>query len=523
MRPRDFLKPKLLAILGLIAAIALVLGWRWLGSSPNVTSAAPPPGDRPVSSLVSTDSDSQSPTNPGEFADRLRSALSIADFEARLKAVSRLVELWLKVDPSGLIKFWDALEVRQESDALGVLAMALRDALTRIDASMAGSDPILLLVQRLVSHLAGTDPRAALSWARQWLADDARESSLVSVARGMARSDIAASLEVAASILSPLRRSQAYAAVATIWASRDSAAAVAWAAGLTNPSERAQSLNATLLVAARQNPAEAAKTLSLQAAALEADYSQRRTEELAKLGVDEAELANDPESFREMVAAGNITPPTSPDSELMAASGKVIGARLAAAGIPEAMAWADSLASNYLRLTSLSGVVEGWARLDPVAALDFVDLHHSANSDMHTSVYQAWASTDPRAAAEAATRIDDGPFRGSILGMVFKTWAAAGQIDDATAYFRQLPPSPSSDSAGYSLATALSFDHPESAWDIARTIGDETLQMRALRAAYSTLLVRDPDRARALLQNAKLPAASTQRLAQMLGAVVGPQ
>ena len=169
----------------------------------------------------------------------IEEAMKIGDANLRKKVIEGIVDRWLKEDIQGFTKYWAALEVHGADDKLAMLALALQGSLTKLDETRAASDEIYIVVQRLISYLASSDPELALQWAKKWLLDDAQEHALVAVARNMARTDVNHALAIIADMKSPVRRGQAVAAVAIIWASRDLNAALAWAGGLPNTIERA--------------------------------------------------------------------------------------------------------------------------------------------------------------------------------------------------------------------------------------------------------------------------------------------
>lgn len=451
----------------------------------------------------------------------LNSVMTVRDPALQQAVVTSIIDRWLLVEPAGFIKYLNAMQVSGDHDSLAVVALALQDSLTRLTVESAGSDEILVVVQRLISYLASTDPAKALEWARRFLLDDTLDSAVVSIARGMSRTDVGEALRIAGSIQSPLRRSQAFAAVGTVWAASNPVAALGWAVSLKNHGERALTINSVLLVTASQNPPAAARSLSDQAKRINDQYVQERAAQLAAAGITEADLANDPDSFREMLEAGTIPPPSSPDIELLATASKVIGSKLASGDPAAALDWAQALDGDFLKLTSLSGVLEGWAKTDPAAALAFVSQNHPANGDLLDSVYRAWAAADPRAAATATRQIEDPNRRQAALENVVKVWAIRGDPDETAGFLSQLPASENTDAASCALATAISFNQPERAWQIAQSITAEATQYRALKSAFSVLVTRDPEAAGQLLATSNLPARTTELLTGVLKAVTG--
>lgn len=446
-------------------------------------------------------------------------ALAVADPELRHAILTRLTQRWLEADARGFVGFLTALEIRGSPTELAVLTDALRDSLTLLSPEVAASDDVRLVVQRLISILVATDPEGALAWARLWLVEDSLETAMVSITRNLARTDVGASLALAAEIRSSLRRGQAYAALAGVWAEADFGAAFAWASNLPDHSERAMSLNSVLLAMARSDPDLAADALRAQVASINETYALERARELAAKGISEADLAADPAAYHEMVAAGAIPSPLSPDAELLAIAGKVIGIHLAAEDPLAAIAWAESLQGDYLKLTAISGVLEGWARKDPAGAVRYLLDHHPANNDLVSSLYRAWAATDPAAAAEGTRLLADQGRREVALANVVTLWGATGDAAAAVAYVNSMPASAKTDAIYYALASAISTKSPLDAWQAATRITDQSAQYRALKSAFAVMVTHNPTQAAKLLKSTELPAVVSARLGELLAAV----
>jgi hypothetical protein len=489
--------------------------------APGLDSASPP-GTAPAPQPMDLDSWKTRIAQAEDLSALMKEALLIADADLKQAVVASLIDRWLLVDAKGFIKFINALEVGGDRASLAVMALALQESLTRLSPETAGSDEILTVVQRLISWLASTDPIKALEWAQRYLLEDTLDQALVTIARGLTRSDVPAAIRIAEGIQSPLRRSQAMAAVGTGWAARNPTEALKWVVSLKNHAERALALNAVLLVTAGRDLPVAARSLSGEARFINEQYVRDRAARMAAAGVTEADLANDPESYREMLESGAIPPPSSPDIELLAGAGRVIASKLASDSAAEGVRWAEALEGDYLKLTSLSGALDSWGKTDPEAALAFVSQNYPANNDLHTSVYRAWATADPRAAAEAAQQIGDPYRRTVVMENVIKVWAAAGEANAAADFLGTLPVSPSTDAASSALAAALSHQQPERAWQIARGISNESAQYRAHKSAFAVLVTRDPDAAGQLLHATTLPAQTRQLLSDMLSAVHAP-
>lgn len=461
--------------------------------------------------------------DPEGFRNLMEEALKISDSELRIRVVTALVDRWLAEDPSGFTKYWAALEVHGQMNKLAIVALALEDSLTRLTPEQAASDEIFVVLQRLISYLAANNPDKALEWAKKWLVDDALEQALVSTARSFAHKDIEKALKVIEEMKSPLRRSQAIATVAGIWAAQDAKAAATWAQGLPNVIERAMAMNSVLMAMAQNDVSGSANDLRDTANSINEQYLNDRKAELEKLGMTEADMAEDSESYKKMLADGAVPPPYSPDVEMMGDAGKIIGAKLAEGDIAGALDYAESLDSDYLKLKTLSGILEGWAKTDPAAAAAYLNSHFGSNVDLYTSLYSSWASQNYQAAAQGTALISDPVARQSALESVLYQWGAKGDYNSMIDYVSTLPSSEFTDSVKAKAVSAISTTSAQQAWNIAMSIADEATQLRALRQAFSSMVIENPTQASAALASVQgnLPTRSSSTLNDMLQAVVG--
>lgn len=461
-------------------------------------------------------------THVSDFRSLIDAAMKISDPEMRNAVVTSIVDRWMLEDSTAFIKYIAALQVNGADESMAILALALQDSLTKLDPARAASDEVLLIVQRLIDYLAVTDPEMALVWAKKWLLDDTLENAMVAIVRGLAKADITKALAVIDQMKSPLRRSQALATAGAVWAMRDPAAALAWAMKLPLHSERALTLNSVLLAVSQQNLSSAAQALQQQAQQMTDEYKSEREKDLASRGVTAADEANDSETYREMLAAGTLPPPASPDAELLSPSGTAIGKDLAIAnGGPSAVNYAESIENDYLKLKTLSGALAGWATTDPQAALAYAAEKYPGNSDLITSIYSSWASVDSSAAAHGVGLISDPAQRAIALETVVKKWATSGDPFEAASYLETLPPSEASDGTKAALVNAMAQQSPQKAWQIATTITNESAQFRALKDAFANLVIQNPSEANTLLAATSLPTSTSDRLRDMLDAVVG--
>lgn len=456
-----------------------------------------------------------------DFHRLMDEVMKIDDAELRNKVVVGILDRWLLEDVDAFNKYIASLEVKGPPFHLAAVMGALQESLTKLDPERGASDEIFVTLQRLISYLANSDPEKALVWSKKYLLDDTLESSLLAVARGMARTDVPRSLAVIAEIKSPFRRSQALATVGAIWAARDPDAALKWATGLEYTSERALTLNSVLMAIAQNDPKSAASTLKEQAQIIADQYAKERSEQLAAAGKTEADFANDPESYNDGVEAGVIAAPTSPDLELLENAAKLIAEKIAGGDPAGAIVLAESLPGEYLKLKTITGVLEGWAKSDPQAAFAYANKNYPDNSDLVKTLYGSWAATDWVAAANGISLIADPAKRSSAIESVITAAAKGNSATDIVSYVNQLPPSENTDGVKYAAATAICERSPQQAWDIAKGISGESARYRALKGAFSYLVIANPGNAENLLTSSNLSSDTSQKLKDMLDAVVG--
>ncbi len=457
-----------------------------------------------------------------DFRSLMEQAMKIEDADLRNAVVVTILDRWMKEDAAAFISYMSALEVHGKDADLATLARALQESLTKLDADQAASDEVLVIVQRLINYLASHDPEQALAWAKRFLLDDTLDHALVAVARGFAKTDIARALEIIESMKSSVRRGQALALVGGIWANTDPDAAMKWAMKLGNPGERALALNQVLMVMAAQGlETAAAQELLQQANLLDEQYKKSRAEDLAARGISEADLANDPEAHNEMVESGVLTAPGSPDVEMLELASKAIAAKMAANDPAAAAQFAESIENDYLKHKTTAGVLEGWAKTDPTAAIAYANANYPGDSALMTALFGSWASVNGEAAAAGVSMIADPSLRALALEAAVTTWSARGDTGAIADYLSTLPPAEVSDGTRVALVNAMSQTSPEQAWALAQSISDPKAQYRALKSAFSHLVIESPVQAEALLTSSNLSNDTSGRLQDMLDAVVG--
>lgn len=519
----------LLLVLTAVLAIGL-LTWRpWDRTVAKAAAVAPPASavPRAVSappSMPSTDLESwrqriAAATVTG-FRSLMAEALALADDMLRDAVVRELLAAWLRSDARDFNKYFAGLEVEGKERNLRQLIAALGSVIPSLDPTLRASETIRSLVQRMIAGVVRDDPSLAANWASQWLPEAPREAAMVAVARETARRDPAEALHLVQRLNSPLRRLQGMTAVGRVWGARDPQAALEWAVGLPLATERAMTLNAVLLSVAQDDPGLAAVRLREAEQELSREYRIQRDAGLARLGLDEEALANDPETFRDLLASGAISPPESPDVELMADAGRVIAEKLARTDPAAAAAFADSLQNPFMNRKAKAGTLAGWVAGDPEGALAHFREAHPGNTELIAPLFSTWAGTDPAAAAAVAASLETSAQRVLALDAAIETWAAADPRS-AARHLDALSPAERSDHAVASVVSALSAVQPEEAWTRALGIADPGLRYRSLKSAFAVLVTDRPKAAQALLASASLDPGQAERFGEMLQAVAG--
>jgi hypothetical protein len=457
-------------------------------------------------------------TPVSDFRKLMEDALALPDASLRAAVVRALVEAWIGADIRDFNQYFASLEVLGNEAHLGQLVAALQSVLPTLDPAMANSDAVRALVQRLITHLVKEDPDQAWNWANTWLPEHSREAALVPIAREFARRSPTAGLGVVERMVSPLRRMQAMAAVGNVWAKSNPQAALDWARALPLATERAMTLNAVLLAVAQDNPQLAAINLRESEQTMNDQYRRQREADLAALGLTQIDLVNDPASYEELVASGGISPPESPDVELMADAARVIAEKLAATDPASATALAEAVENPFLNRKTQAGAIAGWAATDPDAALAHLNLEHPGNTELVAALFEVWGETDPTSALASAAQLGTAQERTVARDTAFATWAAEDP-QAAGRYLEALPATERSDAAITAVVQALSPLAPQDAWNQAQTINDPNQRYRALRTAFAVLATDQPEVAQSLLASASLDRQHAERLEEMLRAV----
>lgn len=452
-----------------------------------------------------------------DFLGLVKDAMRIEDPEERETVLAGLFSEWLGTDPIGFGQYVMMLEVKGQKARLDIVAKALAKALETMPTDVASSATVQHQVRRVTMHLARTDPDAAMAWAERWLQGEVQQETMVPIARALADRNPREALNYAGRILSPLRKMQAFAWVAGIWARTDPKAALAWASKFPQPATRAMAMNTVLSAMAQQNPDVAAAELATAEQTMADQYHDKWEADLASMNIREEDLANDPESFREKLEAGEIPPPNSPDVELMADAARLIASKLAVEQPRAGVEWAEGIENDFLRQSAVKGALAGWSASEPAAAAAYAAKNFADNSAMLEIVYETWADESPAAAAKGTSLIENPMLHAKAIETVADAWALTNP-SAAAAWVDSLPASDRTDAVQLAVTSGLATVDPMAAWTRAQSIQDPTLQFRGLKAALTEVVMKQPSSAAALLASANLPGETAARLQYLVGA-----
>ena len=151
-------------------------------------------------------------------------------------------------------------------------------------------------------------------------------------------------------------------------------------------------------------------------------------------------------------------------------------------------------------------ILRGWAKADPLAALDFVAQHGNGRSGS-AAILSTWAGTDPAAAERWAIDHFTGDGANPYLASVIRGIAAT-DIAAATRLAESMPKSRERGDAVISITEALFMQGIDAAMSYPATITDEALRSGFVSAIAERLVEKNPDQAATWL--ASMPQGDTQ-------------
>lgn len=505
------------AVLLAVLAVGLVLfstpdaddGNASAQSTTEVVDARPPERAQSLEDLQARLSEADVESYP----ELMRDLLAMDDAALRDPMLAQLIQNWLDTDMEGLVAFIDEMEVDAGDAYLWErMSGALATALPMVGDEAASNPRLAEIVRRFVEFTATVNPRTALEWTRQWLLDDALESSLAKICGELAKISPEEAILVLEEIRTPARRVESIQGIGAAYAARDPDAAIQWATNLREIGERPYAVDSVMAELATSDPARAAQEIDAFQAFLAADYASHV---MAETGKDPAAaLEGDPADLE------TAPPPSDPRLIILADSNFLIARQWAATSPEEAIAWVAKLPKNRFRDDMAANALAGWARKDPTAALAYFQANERENRAAAKALFESWAASDPVAAAKSIEALESPEQQAPAAEGVAGAWVMRDP-ERAAAWAGALPEGKPRDVANAVIVDGISIDEPEIAWELARRIGDPYQRRTALETSFAGLLGEDPKFAENALKDARLPESESNLLARMLQSATG--
>ena len=213
----------------------------------------------------------------------------------------------------------------------------------------------------------------------------------------------------------------------------------------------------------------------------------------------------------------------------------------------------NDIPKGPLRAKAIKGIAETWAKSDPNAAMQWasnlpekeqnkavlailpemakVAPEDAANqvksliestpkesqSNLSSTVYyvmDSWSKTDPAAAGDWVTSLEEGSAKSSAMGTLASNWYQ--EDSDAVAdWIDNMPQGKNRDSSVSAIANSLRSRDPATAFAWADSIGDDKRRIRELRSLVRTWKNNDPDKALNMVEKTDLSAEERTSLMQL--------
>ncbi len=331
----------------------------------------------------------------------------------RDSAQSTLLARWLDLEPASALQWVIALNATDHRDFLLRETFSLLGANDPVNAlehlaSVQGSVPIKVDSYRheIFRSWAQSDPGAAFQYALGLTLRDDRSSAIGSTLETWATQDPKGAIAALRTMSDQAAREESYLTVLGSWAERNPEEAANDVLALPPGNQRAAAIIKVIKGASEQD-----QELTHELIAMVPPGSARDSM-LSDLVSDLSD--SDPRSATEYL-------------ELLPANRQQIASSIARnyakQDLSGALEWASSLASDELRSSSLSEVVQQWAARDRMAAVAYADQHLTKYPNAFAEVLASWAEEDPRAAIAHAQGSPDLKARDEALARCIRVWA----------------------------------------------------------------------------------------------------
>lgn len=178
------------------------------------------------------------------------------------------------------------------------------------------------------------------------------------------------------------------------------------------------------------------------------------------------------------------------------------------------IAWAEGLPAGEVRGRAIDGVIDQWARYDPVAAKAWMEKNATGEAlpSAQVELGESWARVDPEAAMAWAAEVEaDTRTAARIKERIFTRWMQY-DYESAANFLVEQDPSPQLDRAFEMYIDKARHYDPEATMAWAESITDPKRRVRAIHSVAAVWKGRDKAAYQGYLQNAGLDKKAAKKL-----------
>lgn len=451
----------------------------------------------------------------------IESLLTIQDSTERAKAFGSMISRWILENPRALLDYLDskALAAELGEAEWGSLLHDLGEGLSYVKEPAASSTELAAAIRRIIHGMAEENPDQALSWAEEWLLDDALDQARATVAGKLAATSPDQAIELISTITSQVRRHEAINLTSRAMAEIAPERALQWSQSLNNETESSLAVNGTLVTLSATDPVKASEIFSEFSKKLYQSHTQRLNSEKANLLADGYTKSTD-ELGNEVFIKGDQEvhfSPLNPETELMREAIGQIARDMSTANPATALAWAQQLPEGVLRYRGMEAAVLGAAETTPQVALQQMREVFPSQTGPAEALFQIWATENPTQALQAISQLNGTQKDAAITGVT------AGWLDHGEKYttVRQwagtLPKGNGRDNALLELVQTASLEFPEETWADALEISNDQKRLQAIKVALPALIRKNPQLAHASANSRSFSQNEKALIERMLG------
>jgi len=180
----------------------------------------------------------------------------------------------------------------------------------------------------------------------------------------------------------------------------------------------------------------------------------------------------------------------------------------------EVIAWASSLAAGEVRDRAIHGLIDQWARYDPLAAKAWMEKNAGGRnlSGAMVELGESWARVDPDSAMRWANTLEAGDkTTGYVKDRIFSRWMQY-DFESAAQFLVEQEPSPQLDRAFEMYVEKARYYDPEATIAWAESITDPRRRFNAIARVASVWKSRDRDAFNDYLQTSGLSEKEIKKL-----------